>query len=146
MPQGKRRSLVKPTLDTPFHIDFSWWQAHTRDWRFYMHRLLCAEHQKQFEDWKETTPVDWVDPETAEVHPVDGMQYVLMTHCAQQPEFLDAHVPLVDAIFRMLIANGNRPMTPVELAERLNRPAQARTILRTLTGKRDYLGIRPVEE
>jgi hypothetical protein len=146
MPQGKRRSLVKPTLDTSFHIDFSWWQTHTRDWRFYMYRLLCPEHQEQFKNWEETTPVDWVDPETAEVHPVDGMQYVLMTHCAQRPEFLSAHVPLVDAIFRVLIANGNRPMTPVELAERLNRPAQARTILRTLTGKRDYLGIRPVEE
>jgi len=145
MPQGTRRSLVKPTLDTPFHIDFSWWQAHARDWRFYMHRLLCSEHQTQFANWEDATLVDWVDPQTAEVRQVEGMQYVLMTHCAHQPGFLEAHVPLVDAVFRVLVANGNRPMTPVEIAEHLKRPARPQMILRTLSGRRDYLGIRPVE-
>ncbi len=144
MPQGKRRSLVKPTLDTPFHIDFAWWQAHSRDWRVYMHRLLCPEHQAQFAEWDNST-IDWVDPETAEIHQVDGVQYVLMTHCAHQPEFLEARVPLVDAIFRVLVAHGNKPMTPIELAEELHRPIQPQTILRTLSGRRDYLGIRPVE-
>ncbi len=145
MPQAQHRSLVKPTLDTPFHIDFSWWQEHSHDWRIYVHRLLCPEHQAQFDPWSDQQQIDWVDPETAEVKPVDGMRYVLMTHCAQQPGFLEARLPLVDAIFRVLIARGNKPMTPVELAEHLQRPAQAQTILRLLTSRRSYLGIRPTE-
>lgn len=145
MPQGKRRSLVRPTLETPFHIDFEWWQSHSRDWRFYVHRMLCEEHQAQFADWEDTTKVDWVNPKTAEIQQVDGMQYVLMTHCAHQPGFLETHLPLVDTVFRVLIANGNRPMTAVEIANKLPRPVQPRTILRTLSGRKDYLGIRPVE-
>ncbi len=145
MPQ-KPHSIVKPTLDTPFHIDFSWWQEHDRDWRVYLRTLLCEEHRKQFEGWDDETPVDWVDPETAEVRPVDGLQFVVMTHCSQQPGFLTAGVPMVDSVFRVLIANGNRPMSVAEIAEHLGKPLQARTLLRTLGRRRSYLGIRPAEK
>ncbi len=31
-----RSSLVKPTIDTPFKIDFDWWMNHDRDWRVYL--------------------------------------------------------------------------------------------------------------
>lgn len=140
----KPLSLVRPTLDTPFHIDFAWWQAHDRDWRVYLRDLLCPEHRQQFDAVEEDERIDWVDPETAEVHPVDGLQHVLMQHCARQPDFLHEGVPLVDAVFRLLLANGNTPMTPVEIGERLNRPAM--TILRTLSGPRVYRGIRPVSK
>jgi len=49
---------------------------------------------------------------------------------------------LVDSVFRVLLSNGNQPMTAEELGSRLNRPAQ--TILRTLSGVRVYKGIRPI--
>jgi len=29
----KRFSLVKPTLQTRFHIDFNWWSQNDRNWR-----------------------------------------------------------------------------------------------------------------
>jgi len=69
-----------------------------------------------------------------------------MIHCSQQPGFLHEGLPLVDAVFRVLIANGNRPMSVTEITERLNKPPhEARTLLRTLGRRRSYLGIRPVE-
>lgn len=137
-------SLVRPTVDTPFHIDFAWWQAHDRDWKPFLQRMLCEEHRQQLAEMPQDEVIDWVDPETAEVHPVDALQHVVMTHCALQPEFLQAKVPIVEAIFRVLLAAGNTPMTPVELGERLNR--QPQLILRTLSGSRVYYGIRPVQE
>lgn len=85
--------------------------------------------------------VDWVDPATAEVKQVDGVQNILMTHCVRQPDFLTEQTALVEAVFRLFLTNGNIPMSSLELGERLNRSPQ--TILRTLAGPRIYKGIRP---
>lgn len=143
MPEGKRTSLVKPTLKTPFHIDFDWWQKNERDWHVYLRSLLCTEHQQVFANLEEGQTIDWVDPLTAEVKPVDGVQNTLMSHCAKQPDFLTEQTALVEAVFRLFLTNGNLPMSSEELGARLNRPAM--TILRTLTAGRVYKGIRPVD-
>jgi len=141
MPEGKRSSLVKPNIDTPFHIDFDWWKKSERDWHVYLRSLLCAEHQEAFAGIEEDQTIDWVDPVTAEVKPVAGVQNALMTHCVKQPDFLTQQTALVEAVFRIFLANGNIPMSSDELALRLNRPPE--TILRTLAGARVYKGIRP---
>ncbi len=86
--------------------------------------------------------IDWVDPETAEVQQVDGVQHVLINHCAKLEDFVTNHTSLVDAVFRTLLANGNTPLTPEELSMRLGRPAT--TILMTLTGFQVYKGLRPI--
>ena len=137
---------IKPGLNTPFHIDYSWWERESRELRVYLLSHLCAEHRAQFEFIEDTETIDWVDPETAEVQKVDGLQHVLRTHCAHQPGYLEEHTSLVDAIFRVLLANGNTPLTPVELAERIRRKGQGITILKTLSGARVYKGLRPVVE
>ena len=144
MAEVKRFSLVKPTLQTRFHIDFDWWSQHDRDWRVHLYSFLCSEHQDSFSDLRGDEQVDWVDPETAEVQQVDGLQNVLITHCAKEPGFIDERTAMVDAVFRIFLANGNTPMTPIELAERLGRPPE--TILRTLSGVRVYKGLRPCPE
>jgi hypothetical protein len=141
MPEGKRISLVKPSINTPFHIDFAWWRKNERDWHVYLRSLLCAEHQEAFANVEEGQTIDWVDPVTAEVKPVAGVQNALMTHCVRQPGFLTDHTALVEAVFRLFLTNGNAPMSSSELGERLNRPPE--TILRTLAGARVYKGIRP---
>ena len=141
MTEAKRFSLVKPTVDTPFHVDFDWWKKNERDWHVYLRSLLCAEHQEAFANVEEGESIDWVDPVTAEVKPVEGVQNALMTHCVRQPDFLTVQTALVEAVFRLFLANGNVPMTSKELGARLSRPAD--TILRTLTGARVYKGIRP---
>jgi hypothetical protein len=141
MIEAKRVSIVKPSVDTPFHVDFNWWKKNERDWHVYLRTLLCSEHQEAFADVEEGQTIDWVDPATAEVKPVDGIQNVLMTHCARQPEFLTQQTALVEAVFRLFLTNGNAPMSSREMGERLNRSPE--TILRTLAGARVYKGIRP---
>jgi hypothetical protein len=141
MVEGKRFSLVKPTVNTPFHVDFDWWKKNERDWHVYLRSLLCAAHQETFANVEEGETIDWVDPATAEVKPVDGIQNALMTHCVRQPDFLTGQTALVEGVFRLFLTNGNIPMTSQELGKRLNR--QPEMILRTLAGPRVYKGLRP---
>ncbi len=142
MTETKKFSLVKPTVDTPFHIDFDWWKTHDGNWRIYLHSCLCPEHQALFENLEESSSIDWVDPITAEVKIVDGLQDTLMTHCAKQPDFLTNHTTLVDAVFRVLISRGNTAMSPKQLSEEIGKPAE--TILRTIGGIQVYKGLRPI--
>ncbi|HZM25193.1 MAG TPA: hypothetical protein VFC02_25815 [Anaerolineales bacterium] len=141
MAEVKRFSLVKPTVDTPFHIDFAWWRKNERDWHVYLRSLLCADHQEAFANSEEGETIDWVDPVTAEVKPVEGVQNALMTHCVKQPDFLTSQTALVEAVFRLFLTNGNVPLSSGELGMKLKRPPE--TILRTLAGARVYKGIRP---
>ncbi|OGO65864.1 MAG: hypothetical protein A2Z45_09670 [Chloroflexi bacterium RBG_19FT_COMBO_55_16] len=144
MPELKRFSLVKPTLQTHFHIDFNWWSQADRNWRIDLFSFLCPVHQEVFSDMRGEDLVDWVDPETAEVQEVDGLQHILITHCAKEAGFIDERTTLVDGVFRILLASGNVPMTPIELADQLGRSPT--TIMQTLSGNRVYKGLRPCPE
>ena len=91
-----RFSLVKPTTQTPFHIDFTWWKDHDSNWRVYLLSCLCEEHQAAYQNLEGETWIDWIDPETAEVQTLDGLQHILVTHCARQPEFVTNFTTVVD--------------------------------------------------
>ena len=136
-------SLLKPSIKTPFHIDFEWWKKSERDWHVFLRSLLCQEHQDAFADVEEGEMIDWIDPQTAEVKPVDGVQHALMTHCAILPEFSSERTAIVEAIFRIFLVNGNAPMSAEDLGKRLGRPAD--TILKTIAGPRVYRGLRPFQ-
>lgn len=141
MSEKKSFSFVKPGLETSFHIDFDWWQQNDRDWRVYLRSLMCEAHQEAFFKWDDDAMLDWVDPETAEVKVVDGLQHTLMTHCALEESFLSKRTSMVESVFRLFLISGNKPMNSNELAAELDRPAM--TILKTLTGMRVYRGLRP---
>jgi hypothetical protein len=137
-------SLLKPTIKTPFHIDFDWWKNNERDWHVFLRSLLCPEHQQVFAETEEGGLIDWIDPKTAEVKQVDGIQHALMSHCALLPGFTDSHTAMVEAVFRIFLVNGNIPMSSDDLARKLERPAD--TILRTISGPRVYRGLRPYQQ
>lgn len=143
MNSPRQHSLIKPTPDTPFHIDVEWWKLSDQNWRVYLFNLLCEEHQLAFKDSDSDVMIDWIDSKTAEIAQVNGLQHTLMTHCAKQDDFLSSHTALVDSVFRVFIANGNSPLSPAELAEVVGKPAI--TILRTLSGPKVYKGLRPVQ-
>ncbi|KAB2905032.1 MAG: hypothetical protein KJ064_12345 [Anaerolineae bacterium] len=136
-------SRVRPTLETRFHIDYDWWKRDERDLRMYLISHLAPERQELFRDAEQDEQVDWVDPETAEVRRIDALQRELQT-AAQSEDFITSQTSLVDAVFRLFLANGNTPLTPVEIGEELGRPPQM--ILKTLAGGRVYKGIRPVAD
>lgn len=144
MTVAPRFSVIKPDLRTFFHIDFKWWKQYDNNWRVHLQSCLCQEHQEDFKNAANIEEIDWIDPNTAEIFPVDGLQHTLMTHCAKQEGFISSNTTLVDAVFRVFLANGNTPTTPVELSAQIGRPADI--ILRTLAGDKVYKGIRPCQK
>jgi len=137
-------TLVKPTLDTPFHIDYGWWERKGLRINIELRSHLCQEHRVVFSEHFDTEKIDWVNEKTGEVTQVDGLQHVLQIHCSKQPGYINEHLSLVDAVFRVFLANGNTPLTCRELSNITGHPAEK--ILRTLTGRQIYKGIRPVQK
>ena len=93
--------LVKPTLDTPFHIDYAWWERKGLHINVELRAHLCQEHHTVFSDHFDTEEIDWVDKKTGEVTKVDGLQHVLQVHCSKQPDYINDDISLVDAVFRV---------------------------------------------
>lgn len=139
---SKPSSLIKPTIDTPYHIDYEWWEKSEEDLYTYKISHLPPEQREQLASAVEGQVVDTVDPETGEVLPLDALGLALR-QAAKDPAFISPHAAVVDNVFRVFLANGNQPLSPNELAHLIGRPASV--ILKTLSGVRVYKGIRPAQ-
>lgn len=133
----------RPTIHTKFHIDMDWWEENGLDIRLYVKEALCDDCRADYEEYYQAGTVDWVDDQTGEVSQVDGLWHALRTCCADKPDYIGPGTPIVGAVFRTFLANGNKPLSIQELYELLDRrPPQ--TLLRMLTGGQTFFGIRPV--
>ena len=111
MAEVKHSSLIKPALETPFHIDFSWWRQNDQEWSVYLRSLLGSEYEGALAEIKGDEQLDWVDPQSAEVKRVDAIQFLLITHFAIDNDLLEEGSSLVESIFRVFLKNGNTPLT-----------------------------------
>lgn len=139
MPPGKP-ILLKPTVDTKFHIDYDWWEREKEDLRSYLLTHLPPEKRDYFQTLEEMRVMDYIHPETGEVFRLDELHLALQ-EAARAADFINSQTSLVDSIFRVFLANGNTPRSPHELAQDTGRDAN--TILRTVGGIKIYKGIRP---
>jgi hypothetical protein len=136
--------LIRPTPDTFFHIDYSWWDKADRNLRVYLRSHLCAEHRAAYQSAStDVEEIDWIDPQTAEVKRLDGMLLQLRTHCSRQPDYITEHTSIVDAAFRVFLVNDNQPLTIRQLADRIERDPEL--VLKTIGGRQTYQGLRPVQ-
>jgi hypothetical protein len=134
--------LIKPTLDTKYHIDYGWWERSGDDLRAYTLSHLLPEQREQIAQSPEERILDYIDPDTAEVFQVDEIGLAIQI-AARDSNFINAQTPLVDSIFRVFLSNGNTPLSSHELEKRTGRPAM--TILRMLSGSTVWKGIRPYQ-
>lgn len=139
-PKIKLTSIKRTTPDTKFMIDFDWWEQSNLDLKAYLLSRFSLGDETALE--AEFDQVDLVDPQTGEVHQVDGFQYLIQAYFNRLPEDFIAHASLVDATFCVLLANANQPLSANEIAQRIDR--QADVIVRTLGGAKIYQGIRPI--
>jgi hypothetical protein len=137
-----RGRLLRPDIHTEFHIDLGWWERMGRDFRLYLRDALCPECREAYADLTEVQEVDWVAPDTAEVRRLDKLWVRILDCCSQKVDYINPGTPLAAAIFRALLANGNRPLSPVELYERIGK-STPQTILRILVSRIHY-GVVPV--
>lgn len=139
-PKLKTSALKRVTPETRFYIDYEWWDKSELDLKSYINTRLSLDEEINLES--ESEEVDLVDANTGEVVKVDGFQYLIQTYFEQLPEDFATRTSLVDAVFCVLLANANQPMTANEIAEKVDRPTA--TIIKTIGGPKIYQGIRPI--
>ncbi|MBK7895122.1 MAG: hypothetical protein WAS33_14115 [Candidatus Promineifilaceae bacterium] len=132
--------LKRATADTRFYIDYDWWDKSDLDLKTYLLTRLDIGDDISLEN--ETDQVDLVDAETGEVTRVDGFQYVVQAYFSQVPDDFVTRTSLVDAVFCVLLANANKPMTATEIAQKVKRSPD--TIIKTMAGPKIYQGVRPI--
>ncbi|MCU0522039.1 MAG: hypothetical protein MUF84_15280 [Anaerolineae bacterium] len=141
-PDPALAQFIKPTLDTPFHIDYAWWEKQGLDINVKLVSHLCPEHREAFAGQPMDEKIDWIDWATGEVTRVDGLQYVITSHCSKQPGYLMQAPTLIEGIFRALLVNANKPLTPRRLAPMVGH--QPDQVLRVLASRTVRLGLRPI--
>lgn len=141
-PQVKATALNRVTPETKFYIDYSWWDESNLDLKTYL--LTRLSISEDYLTGSEVDMVDLVDPGTGEVRRVDGFQYVVQSYFHQMSSDFIINASLVDAVFCVLLANANQPMSAEEIAVAIQRPVD--TVVRTLGGTKVYQGIRPIFE
>ena len=137
--------VARPDTNTLFHIDPTWFEKNGRDLCTEMHAALCDECRALYPMPADARTVDRVNSQTGEVTRVDALWECLADHCARKPEFITPATPLMTAIFRALLANGNDPMSPEQLHKRI-RKSNAAGILRVLLSAQIENGVMPFEE
>lgn len=86
--------------------------------------------------------VDLVNPQTGEVQRVDGFQFMIQTYFSELSDEFIARSSLVDAVFCIILANANQPMTGREIGAKVRRDPDV--IMKTFGGSTVYHGIRPL--
>ena len=141
-PQFKSSSLKRVNPDTRFYVDYEWWKESNIDLKTYLFTRLGIGQDAELDS--EIDEIDMVDPATGEVRRVDGFQYMIQSYFAELPEDFFTQTLFVDAVFCVLLANANQPLSAQEIAERVNKPVDM--VIRTLGGPKIYQGIRPILE
>ncbi len=141
-PQLKSSSLKRVNADTRFYVDYEWWDESNIDLKTYLFTRLGIGQEADLDS--ETDEIDMVDPATGEVRRVDGFQYMIQSYFTELPEDFFTQTSFVDAVFCVLLANANQPMTAREIAEKVEKPVSM--VIRTLGGSKVYQGIRPILE
>ncbi len=134
--------FFRPTETTQFHIDHSWFEKNGQDINVLIYQCLTPEQQERLSDLPLNETFDFVDDGTGEVFKVTRAMQMIRAERATDPTFIGERTPVAEAAFRMFLLNNNQPLTPTDLAARINRKPSE--ILNQLGGRVVYRGIRPI--
>lgn len=140
VPPPRPGGLAKQTLDTKYYIDYEWWPTSGEDLRTNLLKQVPPDFKDAVLAQPEDREFDYIDIKTGRVSRVNPLHFALKV-AAEDPEFLGQSNSLADVIFRVLLINGNQPISARELAAMTGR--DGRTILTLLSSPRVYYGIRP---
>lgn len=136
--------LFRPTENTKFHIDYTWFERNRQDVKVLIYKCLTPEQQERLGAPGESEAYDYVNEMTGEVERVDRMIHILRTENAADPNFITPRTPVFEAAFRTFLVNHNQPMTVAELSEKIRR--KPTDVLAQLSGRTVYNGIRALTD
>lgn len=134
---------LRPTIDTLFHIDWSWFERNQFNAEQVIRNQLSEKVAKRFPEGTEVATLDYIDPETGEVSRVDAMREAIMAECQWEPDYISPDLPLIQNVLRIFLANNNQPLNSVQLAQRLGR-MDGESVLRLLISGIVPMGVVPL--
>lgn len=91
--------------ETLWFIDFDWHQKNNRSVAILIRQCLCPEHSEQSKQGKIE---------------VKKLVTDIKNCCSKMPEFITEKMPVLESVFRLFLAYGNKPLNLEELAKRLS--------------------------
>ncbi len=88
-------------------IDLDWYQANKRSFSAIAQHCLCDKCRQDLKT------------DGGEI-PADKLLATIKDCCSKQPDFIIAELPILESVFRILLTNGNRPVSMKELGEKLS--------------------------
>ena len=131
-----------PASDRKYAIDFKAIEAEGRSAAFLVASRCCWQCQQVIDEQPELS---------------SDLKYLMSqikSDCSLRADYLLPGTPLTEAIFRLLVATGNKPLTVQQIAEQLSaawasviymKDLSEELLIRLLETENDYL-IKPVEK
>lgn len=125
---------IKQT-DSRWYIDLDWFSQNGRSLSALVQNYLCPRCRKRL--GQDVTV------------PTKKLMTSVKDCCANTPEFIAPRLPILENVFRLLLANGNQPLDIAELSQQLRERLgdtyrTSPEILSRLLPNDQYYGLRPV--
>jgi hypothetical protein len=129
--------MADDSMPKGWSIDLDWLEQNNRSFLALARGCLCSGCRQRLEEAKKP------------FSPAELIKHI-RDCCSKNPEFFTGRPPVLESIFRIFLANGNRPLTLEELSRQLAERrggAPQRTspeVLSHLLRNERYYGLRPV--
>lgn len=121
-----------------YHIDLNWLEENRRSFANLSSSRLCEVGHSELKGLPD-------DQDRA-----DRLFETIQECCAQQENFVSPSQPIMESLFRLFLATGNRPMTieeiGQELADRRGGRAPLPQVIELLLEKDTFYGVRPLPD
>jgi len=131
--------VVTDQTSARWFIDFGWYRQNNRSLSALTQRYLCGECQQR------------LGAGEAELS-ISDLMAAIRDCCSKTPEFITERLPILESVFRLILATGNQPIDLAELGEQLREQLGGDTyrtspeILSRLLNNDQYYGLRQVTE
>ncbi len=98
-----------------YYIDEKWYTAHNKSFRAVAQTRMCPTCRKKLgTEVQERVPT--VDNRGRVIYEMRAVPFAsnplseIRRHCSKEPGYLSAETPVLEALFRVFLANGNQPI------------------------------------
>ena len=146
----------QPQEPTKYYIDLRWYDQTNRSFRVVAEKRFCPSCQAKIgTEVQERVPV--LDPRTGRVvYEMRNVPYgsnptaIIRSCCSKERGYITSEMPILEAVFRIFLMNGNQPTdlqtVREELSQWISLNARAHNyspeLLRRLIEADDYYGLR----
>ncbi len=122
-----------------WHIDMEWFTQSKRSFPLLAHETLCQKCQKKLKTGKlkgDASP--------------EKLMETISGCCSESRDYISQKLPILESVFRIFLANDNKPLDVEELLKRLsdrrgNTYIVSAGSLSNLLAADEYYGLSPVE-